>query len=660
MVAAIGAHAEPFPMYDPLPPTGVAWLSADPALSMLLKHGETSEEGNGHVFYAPQPPLPEPFTVLVEGAQYIGAWLETQPMAGAMWATRSVRLGLDNQLVFMRTQRSDGRLSHRVDCGQHKAKACDPNASLPAAGPEPVYLQGLYMASPAVDVAWFMSCQPDCGNLSASSATQARAYLVEVAGSLARYDAYLWATRNDSSCAGLRSGAINLTSCPPMPSDDSPGNSRGLLWSVGSGLGFGQHGSDGDSGEDGTDKYINNTGPIQKMDMMGYSFDLRRSLARIAALLGNDTAANHWSRAAALVQKRTIANLWRPDHSAMYDRDATDSWVTTLVHNNLRMMWLGLFTQQMADEFVHVHLMNTSEFWTPMPLPSISVSDPRYQNKGGNDWSGPTEGLTLQRSIRALEAYGHFAELTMVGRLLTRALLRGCAQSQDRSNSRQYKVTTHGSTTSSSPPPQKQPGCHFPQQIDPFTAIPSTTGNDDGYGPMILSLLEYTALRVGIMPRAELLPALLGLPHHHLHEVTEGGILWSGVVDEPSGVTPASEVYNQTLGDISYSLVADAAAFSGYVSRGSTDHVCVFKSCSEGVRVVSRAVGTGGSPPAVTAIVGIDSITHHHVSCTVCTTGGNVQVTIAAVRPNEVWTFPDGFSKPAVLHSSAPFTKPHA
>eukprot|EP01052_Picozoa_sp_SAG31_P063235 SAG31_NODE_22178_length_532_cov_0.789838_1_plen_80_part_01 len=80
----------------------------------------------------------------------------------------------------------------------------------------------------------------------------------------------------------------------------------------------------------------------------------------------------------------------------MYDRDATDKWVTTLVHNNLRMMWLGLFTQQMADEFVHVHLMNMSEFWTKMPLPSISVSDPRYQDKGGNDWSGPTEGLTLQ------------------------------------------------------------------------------------------------------------------------------------------------------------------------------------------------------------------------------------------------------------------------
>ena len=150
------ARALEFEMYDPLPETAVAWSSSDAKLSALLSHGEDSEEGNGHVFYAPEPPLAEPFKVLVEGAQYIGAWLETQPMAGAMWAPRSVRLALDNQLVFMRTQRSDGRFSHRVDCGQHKSRSCDPTGSLPVAGPEPSYLQGIYMASPAVDVSWFM------------------------------------------------------------------------------------------------------------------------------------------------------------------------------------------------------------------------------------------------------------------------------------------------------------------------------------------------------------------------------------------------------------------------------------------------------------------------------------------------------------------------
>lgn len=50
------------------------------------------------------------FQVLVEGEGYRNVWLETQPMGGAMWAKRDVRLALNNQLIFMRNQRSDGRL----------------------------------------------------------------------------------------------------------------------------------------------------------------------------------------------------------------------------------------------------------------------------------------------------------------------------------------------------------------------------------------------------------------------------------------------------------------------------------------------------------------------------------------------------------------------
>ena len=238
----------------------------------------------------------------------------------------------------------------------------------------------------------------------------------------------------------------------------------------------------------------------------------------------------------------------------------------------------------MADDFIHVHLMNISEFWTTLPWPSISVSDPRYQNKGGHDWSGPTEGLTLQRGIRGLEAYGHFAELTMVGRLLTKALLRGCRTQAD-ANPRPYIVTTQGRQHDSSSPSNSNAGCHFPQQIDPFTAVPSTTGNDDGYGPMILSLLEYTALRVGIVPRAELIPALLGLPSAAARS-NGGGLLWSGVVDGAQGIAPAFEMYNQTLGSNTYSLVADATRFSGFISSGRAARACVFRSCSEGVRVV--------------------------------------------------------------------------
>ena len=121
--------------------------------------------------------------MLEEGEQYKGAWLETQPMAGAMYAARNVRYALNNQLVFIRSQREDGRYPHRVDpcAGKKNVHPADPVcATLHPAWS--TYLQGPFMASPAADVAWFMKLQP--GN-------QADKYLTELKASLEAYDGYL-------------------------------------------------------------------------------------------------------------------------------------------------------------------------------------------------------------------------------------------------------------------------------------------------------------------------------------------------------------------------------------------------------------------------------------------------------------------------------------
>jgi hypothetical protein len=174
------------------------------------------------------------------------------------------------------------------------------------------------------------------------------------------------------------------------------------------------------------------------------------------------------------------SQLWDGSKGAMYDRDANDTVVATLVHDNLRMMWAGAFDQSMADTFVTTHLMNQSEFFTAMPLPSISVSDPRYRSwTNANTWSGRPMGLTVQRAVRALERYGHHSESVLIGERLTTSILGydGCRQN-----------ASH---------------CHFTLQIDPLTMTPIAApwAPKDGYGPMLLSFLEYSALRVGVIPR---------------------------------------------------------------------------------------------------------------------------------------------------------------
>jgi hypothetical protein len=144
-------------------------------------------------------------------------------------------------------------------------------------------------------------------------------------------------------------------------------------------------------------------------------------------------------------------------------------------------MFFGSFDQEMADQFVRDHLMNPKEFWTPMPLPSIAANDPRFENVAGNNWSGQPQGLTFQRSIQALENYGHFAELTMIGRKFLQVI---------------------------------GDSLKFTQQFDPFKA--TINNSQDGYGPSILTALEFISWLYGI-------------------HISQNKVYWSSISSENDG-----------------------------------------------------------------------------------------------------------------------------
>jgi hypothetical protein len=204
--------------------------------------------------------------------------------------------------------------------------------------------------------------------------------------------------------------------------------------------------------------------PFASMDVMAYSYEGRATLAKIARELGNGREKS-WRQQAEEVRQRLTTGLWDPEKHACYDRDRMGRRLPELVHNNLRCMWYGVFNQEMADAFIRYHLLNPAEFWTPVPLVSIAINEPLYQSVPGNSWSGQPQGLTYQRAIRALENYGHYAEVTLIGRKLLPVLSSN--------------------------------GCTFPQQLDAITGAPSGP-KLDGYGPMILAALEYISRMHGI------------------------------------------------------------------------------------------------------------------------------------------------------------------
>jgi len=224
--------------------------------------------------------------------------------------------------------------------------------------------------------------------------------------------------------------------------------------------------------------------PFESAEYMAYSYSQCSVLAKISDILENGES-DIWREKAEKTKAKAIEYLWDQEKCAFFDRDRNNEIIDVLSLENIKCMYHGLFTQEMADDFIAKHLLNSKEFFTPLPLPNIAANDPVFyindeinnftpeiekvvranmaHDISDNSWSGPVQGLIYQRAIDALLRYGHHAELTYFGRKWI-------------SNLAKYKK--------------------FGQQYNPFTGEPSPGAN--GYGPTVLSALEYITHLVGI------------------------------------------------------------------------------------------------------------------------------------------------------------------
>ena len=241
------------------------------------------------------------------------------------------------------------------------------------------------------------------------------------------------------------------------------------------------------------------------------SYANRSVLATIAAIRGDETRRKDWQQKADVLQAKAKEYFWVEERKAAFDRDSKGEILPTLNQLNIRAMTQGLFTQTMADAFIKEHLMNPKEFFTAYPIPSTAVTDPTFHNieKATEyaTWSGPSQGLTLQRAVRALESYGHYAEMGLIGqRLLDRI--------------------------------GREP-VGFPVQFNPLTGEPVAASGP--YGPMILATMEYFSHMYGIY-------------------VSRERVVWNGLsVGEGKKLE-----YQQTWQDHEYKLVNKDGRVSGF------------------------------------------------------------------------------------------------
>ena len=456
--------------------------------------------------------------VLVEGGGYNNAWIETQPMGGAMYAKRNLEVALNNQLVFIECQRHDGRLPGMVIS---TAKA---NEMMVEKTPEAmIWMPCVKLLA---DFEMFQGyCFPDPAWRMYFWIGKDKDYLRKLYKALEAHDDYLWQTRDSNGDGILEtwcvwdtgedgSSRLHTRNAPYRWPFDFPPNPEKV---------------------ENPKRYWSNVPelnqvlvPFASMDIMSYSYDGRNTLAKIAKELGNGRA-EYWRQKAEEVRQRLIKRLWDPERYACFDRDCHGNQLGELIHNNLRVMYHGTFTQQMADTFMKYHLLNPDEFWTPLPLPSIAFNDPLYRNNPGNNWSGQPQGLTYQRAIRALENYGHYAEVTLLGQKLIPVLIRN-----------DYT---------------------FSQQLDPQTGKDNAKRKRDGYGPMMLAAMEYMSRMYGI----------------HL-DVEEGRVWWSSLGDKDF-------TYTQKWGSNSWSMTSESRKFTARLNGKE------LFTCTGGTRVVTDFAG---------------------------------------------------------------------
>ncbi len=402
--------------------TSVEFRTTDPLLQKIYDQAEIVCRGNIKDF--------DGRTVLVEGAGYLSMWPETQPMAGEMYAKRDLAIAVTNQTIFLDYQRPDGRLPGML----HVNTTADVENQPEDIVVEPIGVTASY--------GWLQGCcYPRHALHMYYLAELDKAYLERLYDAFSRYDDYLWRVRDSDG-----DGCLELW-CEWDAGEDNAARLRGL-----------PHGWGADYPPEGRAP-----APIESMDLMGYSHITRRVLAEISRLLGNGEEET-WRRKAEEVAQKVHDYLWIDEKNACYDRDCNNEFMDILLHNNLRLMYYEVFSQDMADRFVKYHLKNPDEFWTPMPLPSVAANDPVYEGTSGNSWAGHPQGLTYQRAIIALENYGYVAELTYLGRKLTQAIGTDCA---------------------------------FSQQYDTFTMEPNGP-KEWTYGPTTLAFLEYTSRMYGV------------------------------------------------------------------------------------------------------------------------------------------------------------------
>jgi hypothetical protein len=214
-------------------------------------------------------------------------------------------------------------------------------------------------------------------------------------------------------------------------------------------------------------------------DLSATVYGGRRALAEMAHALGKPAEADCWEEQAAEIRSLILSRLYVPEDAAFYDLDAENHFVRVRSDILSRMCGEHIPDQALFDDLWTRQIHNPKAFWAPYPLPSIALDDPGFVRPVPNSWGGATQALTALRAGRWFDHYGRAAEFAVM-------MDRWCSAIE--------------ADTS------------FRQQIDPRTGA-YTAGDNPGYSPSALVMVDYTWRLIGVREESDQLHWNIR-PHH--------------------------------------------------------------------------------------------------------------------------------------------------
>ena len=139
--------------------------------------------------------------------------------------------------------------------------------------------------------------------------------------------------------------------------------------------------------------------PVESPDLNTYLFLQQETMAKMAREIGENDQVDVWMRHSEAMAERLVKRLWDPKAGVFWANHRKKA-IKVLTPVSLLPLMTGSLPKRISDRLVN-HLTNPNEFWLKHPVPSVALSEPKFNPQ--QMWRGPTwvnmnylliEGLT--------------------------------------------------------------------------------------------------------------------------------------------------------------------------------------------------------------------------------------------------------------------------